>query len=120
MLGLPARLAEEGMSTWANTLFVVASSYRTGFAKNTDFSNNGCWIAGFFALAAYYLDFGRLFAYGLLFAISELLWGLLGRSIGAMMQTISGIVVLIIGLLVLVRFLCRYSLPVEATLDVKG
>ena len=55
------------------------------------------WIAVIFGVLAYYLDFWRLFAYGLLFAISEVLSGLFGGYIGAMAQTISGIAVLLIG-----------------------
>jgi len=78
------------------------------------------WIAVIFGALAYYLDFWRLFAYGLLFAISEVLWGLFGGYIGAMAQTIFGIGVLLIGLFVLARFLRKYPQPVEATSDVKG
>jgi len=78
------------------------------------------WIAVVFGIIAYYLDFTRLFTYGLLFAISEVLSGLFGVYIGAMAQTISGIVVLLIGLFVLTRFLRKYPQPVEATADVKG
>jgi len=78
------------------------------------------WIAVVFGMIAYYLDFWRLFAYGLLFAISEVLSGLFGGYIGAMAQAISGIAVLLIGLFVLVRFLHKYPRPVEAMSDVKG
>jgi hypothetical protein len=78
------------------------------------------WIAVVFGIIAYYLDFTRLFTYGLLFAISEVLSGLFGVYIGAMAQTISGIAVLLIGLFVLTRFLRKYPQPVEATSDVKG
>jgi len=78
------------------------------------------WIVVVFGMIAYYLDFRRLFAYGLLFAISEVLSGLFGVYIGAMAQTIFGIVVLLIGLFVLARFLRKYPQPVEATSDVKA
>lgn len=78
------------------------------------------WIAAFFGVLAYYLDFRRLYAYGLLYAISEVLWGQFGKSIGAITQTISGIAILLIGLAVFVRFLRKYPLPVEGTPDVKG
>jgi hypothetical protein len=78
------------------------------------------WIAVIFGILAYYLDFWRLFAYGLLFAISEALWGLFGGYIGAMAQIISGITVLLIGLFVLARFLRKYPQPGEATSNVKG
>jgi hypothetical protein len=78
------------------------------------------WIAVVFGIIAYYLDFRRLFAYGLLFAMSEVLSGLFGVYIGAMTQTVSGIAVLLIGLFVLARFLRKYPQPVEGTSDVKG
>jgi MFS family permease len=78
------------------------------------------WIAVIFGVLAYYLDFWRLFMYGLLFAISEVLSGLFGGYIGAMAQTISGIGVLLIGFFVLARFLRKYPQPVEATSYVKG
>jgi hypothetical protein len=78
------------------------------------------WIAVVFGIISYYLDFKRLFAYGLLFAISEVLSGLFGVYIGAIAQTISGIAVLLVGLFVLARFLRKYPKPVEATSDVKG
>lgn len=78
------------------------------------------WIAVIFGVLAYYLDFWRLFAYGLLFAMSEVLSGLFGGYTGAMAQAISGIAVLLIGLFVLARFLRKYPQPVEGTSDVKG
>ena len=78
------------------------------------------WIAVLFGVLAYYLDFWRLFAYGLLFAISEILWGLFGGYIGAMAQAILGIAVLLIGLFVLARFLRKYPKPVKGNWDVKS
>lgn len=69
------------------------------------------WIAVIFGLLAYYMDFGRLYAYGLLFAISEVLWGLFGKPIGPIAHTVSGIVILFIGLVLLTRFLHKYPLP---------
>ncbi len=78
------------------------------------------WIAVVFGLLAYYLDFRRLFAYGVLFVMSEILSGLYGGFAGALAQTISGIAALLIGLFVLARFLRKYPKPVEGTWDVKG
>lgn len=78
------------------------------------------WIVVIFGVLAYYLDFRRLFTYGLLFAMSEVLSGLFGVYIGAMAQMISGIGVLLIGLFVLARFLRKYPQPVEATSHVKS
>jgi hypothetical protein len=78
------------------------------------------WIAVVFGLIAYYLGFRRLFAYGLLYALSELLWGQFGEPIGPIVQAISGIVILLVGVVVLTRFVRRYPLPSEAALDVQG
>lgn len=77
------------------------------------------WIAVFFGVLAHYLDFGRLYAYGLLYGVSEVLWGQFGKSIGVITQTISGIAILFVGLVVLARFLQRYSIPAEASLGAK-
>ena len=78
------------------------------------------WIAVVFGVLAYYLDFKRLFAYGVLFAISEVLSGLFGEPIGSIMQTISGIAILLVGMAVFMRFVRRYPLPTEETLNVQG
>jgi hypothetical protein len=78
------------------------------------------WIAVFFGILAYYLDFRRLYAYGLLYAISEVLWGQFGKSIGAVTQTIWATAILLVGLIVFARFLRKYPLPAEGILDVKG
>jgi len=71
------------------------------------------WIAVIFGLLAYYMDFRRLYLYGLLFAMSEVLWGQFDKPVGSITQTISGIAILLIGLFVLVRFLRKYPLPAE-------
>jgi hypothetical protein len=78
------------------------------------------WIAVVFGVLAYYLDFKRLFAYGVLFAISEVLSGLFGEPIGSIMQTISGVAVLVVGIAVFMRFMRRYPLPTEETPNVQG
>ncbi len=78
------------------------------------------WIAVVFGLLAYYMDFRRLFAYGLLYALSELLWGQFGELIGSIVQTISGVAILFLGIAVFARFVRRYPLPSEATLNVQG
>jgi hypothetical protein len=76
------------------------------------------WIAVVFGMIAYYLDFRRLFAYGLLYALSEVLWGEFGEPIGPVVQTISGIVILLVGMAVFMRFVRRYPILSEATPDV--
>ena len=78
------------------------------------------WIAAFFGVLAHYLDFRRLYAYGLLYGLSEVIWGQFGKLIGATIQTISGIAILLIGIVVLMRFLRKYPLPAEGASDVKG
>ena len=78
------------------------------------------WIAAFFGLLAYYLDFKRLYVYGLLYGISEVLWGQFGKPVGPVTQTIIGIAILVIGLVVFVRFLGKYPLPPKGGSDVKA
>jgi hypothetical protein len=78
------------------------------------------WIAVVFGVLAYYLDFKRLFAYGVLFAISEVLSGLFGEPIGSIMQAILGVAVLVVGIAVFMRFMRRYPLPTEETPNVQG
>lgn len=70
-------------------------------------------IALVFGLVAYYVDFRRLYAYGLLFATPELLWGLFGKPIGPIVPKVSGIVILLVGLVVFMRFLRKYPLLAE-------
>lgn len=74
----------------------------------------GVGFALLFGLMAYFMDFGRLYAYGLLFAIGMVLWELLGDPIGPIAFCVSGSVALLIGLVMLVRFLREYpKLPKE-------
>lgn len=75
------------------------------------------FYAGALGAVAYYMDFRRLYAYGLLFAVSELLWGRFGKPIGPIVDTVSGIVILLVGLVVFIRFLRKYPLPTERALD---
>jgi len=78
------------------------------------------WIAVFFGVLAYYLDFKRLYAYGLLYGMSEVIWGQFGKPVGSVAQTIMGIAILVIGLVVFVRFLQRFPLPPKGVSDVKA
>ena len=78
------------------------------------------WIALVFGLIAYYTDFKRLFAYGLLYALTEVLWGQFGEPVGPIVQTISGIAILFLGIAVFARFVRRYPTPSEATRNVQG
>jgi len=67
-----------------------------------------------FGLLAYYMDFPRLYVYGLLFAVSialtEALWP---SSVASIAFIVSGIIALLIGLVMLIRFLSKYPLPAE-------
>ncbi len=69
------------------------------------------FLAVIVGLIAYYMDFVRLYAYGIMLAISEVLWGLFGKPIGPTAQVVSGIVALLVGLVVLIRFLHKYHIP---------
>jgi hypothetical protein len=54
------------------------------------------WIALFFAMLAYLMDFRRLYLYGLMFAMSEFLWGLFGKPLGPISNIVFGIIVVFI------------------------
>lgn len=66
-----------------------------------------------FSSIAYYLDFKQLYIYGLMFAINEIVWGQFGEPTGPYLILIFGVVVLTFGLLKLVSFIQRYSLPAK-------
>jgi len=75
-----------------------------------------------FSLMAYFMDFKRLYLYGVLFALQEVVGvGLreladvdIGFFIGS---AISAVIVLLIGMVVLVRFLREYPLPAVEVSD---
>ena len=70
-------------------------------------------VALIFGLMAYYMDFRRLYAYALLFAVSMSLWETLGSPIGPIAFSVSGGIALLIGLVVLIRFLRKYPMPAK-------
>jgi len=70
-------------------------------------------IALVFGLMAYYMDFRRLYAYGLLFAISMALWETLEEPIDPIAFSVSGGIALLIGLVVFIRFLRKYPKTAE-------
>lgn len=79
-------------------------------------------VALVFGLMAYFMDFRRLYAYGLLFAISMALTEALDKPIGPIAFSISGGIALLIGLVVLIRFIRKYprtaeGLPSEGGID---
>ncbi len=74
------------------------------------------FLALIFGLIAYFLDFPRLFIYGIMFAINEIIWGHFGEPTGPYVVLIFGSAVLIVGLIILVSFLRKYPLHTEEEL----
>ncbi len=66
-----------------------------------------------FGAMAYYLDFRRLYIYGLMFAITEIVWGRYGVPAGPYVALIFGCMVLITGLILLASFIHKYQKPAE-------
>lgn len=66
-----------------------------------------------FLLIAYVWDFKRLYAYSLLMGISMALEETVGRPIGPIARCVFGGIALLIGLVVLIRFLRDYRTPAE-------
>ena len=83
------------------------------FMANITFPVMAVWLAVFFGLLAYLMDFSRLFAYGLVFATSEVIWSIYGETYGPIANLIFGVIILLVGLSVLTRFLKKYPKPVE-------
>jgi MFS family permease len=68
----------------------------------------GVWIILIFSLVAYFMDFRRLYAYGLLFAISMALANALDDLIPTILFFASGSIALLVGLVVLIRLIRKY------------
>jgi hypothetical protein len=66
-----------------------------------------------FSSIAYFLDFNRLYIYGLMFAVNEIVWGRFGEPTGPYLILIFGVIVLIIGLIILFSFMQKYPLYKE-------
>jgi hypothetical protein len=82
----------------------------------------GVWIILIFSLVAYFMDFRRLYAYGLLFAISMALTMALDDLIPTILFLASGSIALVVGLVVLIRFIRKYpktadGLPLEGGIN---
>lgn len=82
----------------------------------------GVWIILIFSLVAYFMDFRRLYAYGLLFAISMALANALDDLIPTILFFVSGSIALLVGLIVLIRFIRKYpktadGLPLEGGIN---
>lgn len=70
-----------------------------------------------FGLIAYFMDFRRLYAYGLFFAIGSVLSELFDDPIGPIAFSVAGSIALLIGLVLLARFLRKYPKAVEEGFD---
>lgn len=82
----------------------------------------GVWIILILSLVAYFMDFRRLYAYGLLFAISMALANALDDLIPTILFFVSGSIALLVGLIVLIRFIRKYpktadGLPLEGGIN---
>lgn len=79
------------------------------------------FITGF-SLAAYFLDFSRLYLYGVLYAISLPTRIILKQnpdlgSVSLIVYSVSGGVMVFIGVVLFIRFLRDYPISAEGTLD---
>jgi hypothetical protein len=78
-------------------------------------------MLGGFSLAAYFLDFTRLYVYGVLVSLSPLVGELLFRYAGAahhgypIVFGVSGGLMILTGLFLFIRFLRDYPIPVEGS-----
>jgi hypothetical protein len=93
-------------------------------------NNNGAIIVGAIVFIipcsiAYFLNWDRMYFYAVLYALSFALneitiadTGVIAS--GAYAWLISGIIMIVIGVVYLVRFLCRYTLPEKEAPDVIG
>lgn len=68
----------------------------------------GISFAGVFCAIGYYMDFRRLYLYGILFGITVWLTEVFGSPTGPVASTISGGIALSIGLIQFIRFLHKY------------
>ncbi|MFC2058378.1 hypothetical protein ACFLTS_01875 [Chloroflexota bacterium] len=70
-----------------------------------------------FGSMAYFMDFNRMYAYGLLIAISIALVFALNNSAGSIAMCVSGSMTVLIGVLIAVRFTRKYPKVVKGDLD---
>lgn len=71
----------------------------------------GILVALVFGLLAYYLDFRRLYVYGLLLAVSMALTEASDSLVGPVVSTCSGSIIVLAGLVQLIQFVRRYPVP---------
>ena len=93
-------------------LLLVLLSLGTLMTQTT-FPVMAVWLAVLFSLLGYLMDFSHFYVYGLLFATSEVIWGVYGEPYGPIANLVFGVIILLVGLSVLNRFLKKYPKPVE-------
>jgi hypothetical protein len=105
-------------------LAALVISYYPAGRPNIVFLLPAAWIANsiiVFSLLAYYLDCTRLYAYGLLFALPVpcdiILKKLLGVNLIIITLAVSAAVMLLVGTVLLTRFLRDYPLPAQEVVN---
>lgn len=106
-------MASIGIAVCATVGFLVLINMGWETPKVISSLGMAVFLALIFGLIAYFLDFPRLFVYGLLFAINEIIWGRFGEPTGPYVVLIFGSAVLIIGLIILISFIRKYPLLKE-------
>ncbi|MFQ5865853.1 MAG: hypothetical protein ACE5IW_11550 [bacterium] len=100
-------------------LFIVVSKefYAT---KGIRAALQGIGLTLMSGLIAHLMHSGRLFIYGLLFAMIMVLWELYGNPVGTILSLITGSAILLIGLVLLTRFLRKYPVRMSEPLSDGG
>ena len=101
-------IAVIGISVIAMGVLLWLATLGVGLPKTASAPIVVILVALVFGLIAYYMDFRRLYAYGLLFAIAMALWETLGDPTGPIASSVSGGIALLIGLVMLIRFIRKY------------
>ena len=109
------------VSVFLTVVFVVVTAFSQESPSLADFVRSywlpvlfGLKIVVVFGLMAYFLDFERLYVYGVLFALAIAGDIALHRPIAF---AVAGLPMLVAGSIVFVRFLRAYPLPTAGTLD---
>jgi len=110
-------MALVGISIFATCLLWLLAVLGLGLPKTASAPIVVILVALVFGLIAYYMDFRRLYAYGLLFAISMALVEVVDNPFASVAFIVSGGIALLIGLVVLIRFLRKYPVPKEVSSD---
>jgi len=106
-------MATIGIAVCATVGFLLLISMGWDAPKVISSLGMAVFLALIFGLIAYFLEFPRLFIYGLMFATNEIIWGHFGEPTGPYVVLIFGSTVLVIGLIILASFIRKYPLPKE-------